>query len=276
MASQADKAESLRALHHGATPLLLPNAWDAGSAALFARRNFTAIATTSGGMGWSLGYADGEQAPLDEILAGIRRIARVIGDLPLTVDFESGYGSTPAAVAEHVRAVIDAGAVGINLEDSLPGHGPLRSLSESAARIAAAREAASACGVPIVINARMDCWMQAGDERGRFDAACARGRAYLAAGADCLFPIGLTDTATLGRLVRELKAPISVAAGPAMPDRDALAALGIARISTATRFATLALDALDRAAAEWLAHGLGDSLAATFSYADAQALFASE
>lgn len=273
---QIERAHAFRNLHDRSRILLLPNAWDAGSARLFARRGFAAIATTSGGMAWSLGYADGEQAPLTEVLAAIERITRVV-ELPVTVDIEGGYGETPADVAATVRAVIAAGAVGINLEDGMPGHGPLRSCDEAAARIRAAREAASASGVPIVINARVDNWMQHdnSDPAVRLADAVQRAQAYLAVGADCIYPIGLADGATLAALVDAIDAPVNVAAGPGMPTLAELARLGIARISTATRFATLALAAVDRVAAVVLATGRFDDLAADFTYADAQRLFES-
>ena len=132
--TQIERAQAFRRLHDRSRILLLPNAWDAGSARLFARRGFAAIATTSGGMAWSLGYADGEQAPLTDVLAAIARITRVV-DLPVTVDIEGGYGKTPADVAATVREVIAAGAVGINLEDGMPGHGALRACGEAAARV---------------------------------------------------------------------------------------------------------------------------------------------
>jgi 2-methylisocitrate lyase-like PEP mutase family enzyme len=274
--TQIERAQAFRHLHDRSRILLLPNAWDAGSARLFARRGFAAIATTSGGMAWSLGYADGEQAPLTDVLAAIARITRVV-DLPVTVDIEGGYGETPADVAATVRAVIAAGAVGINLEDGMPGHGPLRACGEAAARVRAAREAASASGVPIVINARVDNWMQHdhGDPAARLADAVQRAQAYLAAGADCIYPIGLADGATLAALVQAIDAPVNVAAGPGVPELAELARLGIARVSTATRFATLALAAVDRAAAAVLADGRFDGLAADFTYADAQWLFES-
>ena len=276
MQTQAEKAQAFRRLHDGKKLLVLPNAWDAASAALFVRRGFAAIATTSGGMAWSLGYADGECVPLTEVLAAVARIVRVV-DLPLSVDFESGYGDTPQAVGVNVRAVIDAGAVGINLEDSLPGHGPLRPIEIAAARIQVAREAAAATGVPIVINARVDCWMQPG-EHGEAcrDDALRRAQAYVAAGADCIFPIGLSDPGTLADLVRSIDAPVGVAAGVSMPSLAELSRIGVARVSTATRFATLALAAVDHAAAGFLEHGRGDVFATGFSYDDAQRLFTHE
>lgn len=273
MDRQVDKAHAFRRMHRRDAILLLPNAWDAGSARLFAQRGFAAIATTSAGMAWSLGYADGEHAPLAEVLAAIARITRVV-DLPVTADIETGYGETPEAVAASVRAVIAAGAVGINLEDGRPGHGPLRPLEEAAARIRAARGAAEAAGVPIVINARVDHWMQhVTDPAAPLADAVLRAQAYLAAGADGIYPIRLADRATLAALVRAIDAPVNVAAGPGMPDLAELTRLGVARVSTATRFATLALAAVDRAAAALLESGRFDGLAATFTYADAQRLF---
>ncbi len=271
--AQIDKAQAFRKMHDRSAILLLPNAWDAGSARLFAHRGFAAIATTSAGVAWSLGYADGEQAPLAEVLAVIARITRVVG-LPVTADIETGYGETPEAVAATVRAVIAAGAVGINLEDGRPGHGPLRPVGEAAARIHAARGAADAAGVPIMINARVDNWMQhAADPTEPLADAVQRAQAYLAAGADGIYPIGLGDRATLAALVQVIDAPINVAAGPGMPDLAELARLGVVRVSTATRFATLAMAAVDRAAVTLLESGRFDGLASAFSYADAQRLF---
>lgn len=273
--TQIERAQAFRRMHDRSAILLLPNAWDAGSARLFARRGFAAIATTSGGVAWSLGYADGEQAPLAEVLAAIARITRVV-ELPVTVDIEAGYGATPEAVAATVRAVIDAGAVGINLEDGLPAPATLRASDDAAARIHAARAAATAAGVPIVINARVDTWIHgaATTEVARLEDAVARAKAYLAAGADCIYPIGLGDGTTLAALVRALDAPINVGARPGLPDLAELARLGIARVSTATRLATVALGAADHAARALLQSGRFDALASELSHADAQQLFA--
>ena len=271
---QVAKAQAFRKMHDRSGVLLLPNAWDAGSARLFASRGFAAIATTSGGVAWSLGYADGEQAPLDEVLAAIARIARVTA-LPVTADIEAGYGETSAAVGETVRAVIEAGAVGINLEDSL--HGGLRDVAGAAARIAAARVAGADAGVPIVINARVDAWIRpAKDDAARFADAVNRARAYLAAGADCVYPIGLGDIAVLEAFVRELDAPVNVGARPGLPGLNELARIGVARVSMATRLATIALGAADAAAQAVRSSGGFDRLESTLGHADAQRLFAQD
>jgi 2-methylisocitrate lyase-like PEP mutase family enzyme len=269
--SQIDKAHAFRDMHDRNSILLLPNAWDAGSARLFAQRGFAAVATTSGGVAWSLGCADGEQAPVAEVVAAIARITRVV-DVPVTADIEAGYGDTPAAVGDTVRAVIEAGAVGVNLEDGR--HDGLRGCAEAAERVAGARAAATAAGVPIVINARVDCWITpAADETVRFADAVRRARAYLAAGADCIYPIGLGDPVVLAALVKTIDAPVNVGARPGMPGLAELARIGVARVSTATRFAAIALGAVDQAAQAMRASGGFDSLAPSLSHADVQKLF---
>jgi 2-methylisocitrate lyase-like PEP mutase family enzyme len=271
---QIAKARLFRQMHDRTRVLLLPNAWDAASARLFARAGFSAIATTSAGVAWSLGYADGEQAPLDEVLAATARITRAV-DLPVTADIESGYGATPDAVGATVRAIIAAGAIGINIEDGLHAPAQLRPIDDAVARIRAARAAADQAGVPIVINARTDTYMPGfGDgEAARLEETLRRGHAYFAVGADCLYPIGLTDPTTLEGLVRALDAPINVAARPGLPDMTELARLGIARVSTATRLATLAYSAADTALRQVQASGRFDELQSTLTHPDMQRMF---
>lgn len=270
---QADKARQFRAMHDGSRVLLLPNAWDGGSALLFARMGFAAVATTSGGVSWSLGRADGEQASLDEVAGAVARIARTV-DVPVSADMEAGFGDTPADVGRSMRTAIEAGAVGVNLEDGL--HGALRDIDEAAERIRAARAAADAAGVPLVINARTDTWLLghgAGDAE-RFDETVRRARAFMAAGADCIFPIGLGDAKRLADLVQAAGAPISVAARPGMPDVDALGRIGVVRVSTATQFATMALAAVQAAARDMLDNGRFDALGSALSHGDVQRMFA--
>lgn len=272
--TQIDRALAFRLMHDRQKILLLPNCWDAASARLLVQRGFAAIATTSAGVAWSLGYADGERAPLAEVLAAVARVTRVV-DVPVTVDIETGYGETPADVAATVQAVIAAGAVGINIEDGMPGHGPLRDTADASARVRAARAAADASGVPIVINARVDLWMQHDDVEpsGRLRDAIDRAKAYLAAGADCIYPIGLGNADTLAALVRAIDAPVNVVAGVGMPGLAELARLGVARVTTATRLPLLAFAAVDHAVDNMLASGNFEGLAADFTYADAQRLF---
>ena len=271
--TQFRKAEAFRKMHDRSSVLLLPNAWDGVSARIFAGLGFAAIATTSGGVAWSLGYADGEQAPLAEVVTATARIARVV-DVPVTADIEAGYGATPEDVARTVRAIVEAGAVGINLEDGMPAGG-LRDVETAAQRIRAARAAASEAGVPVVINARTDTYMQkfGANDSERFDETVRRARAYLKAGADCIYPIGLGDAATLAALVKALDAPINVAARPGMPGVAELGRLGIARISTATRFATLAWSAVESAARQLRDSGDFEGLQATLTHPQVQRFF---
>ena len=274
-AEQANKAELFRAMHRGPPLLILPNAWDAISARIIVAAGFPAIATTSGGVAWALGYADGEAAPWDEVVAATQRIARAVA-VPVTADIETGYGETPEAVGRSIGEIIAAGAVGVNLEDGLKtGTPPIRSLADSVARIGAAREAARAAGVPIVINARIDLYIKnIGDDESRFDEAVARGRAYLAAGADCVYPIALRDSETMGRLVAALGAPVNINVRAGSPNVAELEALGVRRASTATAIPLMAMGLVRQLAQELRATQRFDALAPAMTHPEAQQLFA--
>ncbi|MGC2199864.1 MAG: isocitrate lyase/phosphoenolpyruvate mutase family protein [Stellaceae bacterium] len=276
-AEQAQQAEFFRNKHCGPRLLLLPNAWDALSARVFVAAGFDAIATTSGGVAWSLGYADGEQTPWTEVVAATARIVRV-ARVPVTADIEAGYGDTPDAVMASVADIIGAGAVGVNLEDGiLRGAVPIRSVADAADRIRAAREAAKAAAVPIVINARTDLYLRnIGDEASRFEQAVERGRAYLAAGADCFYPITLRDPATIGRLVKALGAPININVRAGSPSVAELEALGVARASTASQVALMAMSLTRQIADELRQTGRFDKLAPEMAQPDAQRLFTNE
>ncbi len=271
-AAQTDLAQRFKALHHARCPLLIANAWDAGSAAMLAGLGFPAIATTSGGVAWSLGHADGEALPLAELLAAVRRMVRVL-DLPLTVDFEAGFGATPVQVEESVRALLETGAVGLNLEDGIR-HEILRPVEDAAARIAAARRAAQAVGVPAFINARVDCWMVGGaDADALFAAGVRRARAYLDAGADGIYPIALSDPEAIRCFCAEIPAPVNIGARAGLPSLAKLGELGVARVTTATRLSMIALSAARDAAAALRDGGHFDGLDAAFDYEDLQRLF---
>lgn len=270
---QIQRAQRFRALHDRRRVLLLPNAWDAGSARIFAGLGFDAVATTSAGVAWALGYPDGEGTPLDEVLAVVERIVRVT-PLPVTVDFEAGYGDSPEAVAANVRRLIETGAVGINLEDGVR-HEYLRDIDDAARRVAAARQAADEAGVPIVINARVDNWMVGGDEDEdtRVAEALRRARAYLEAGADCIYPIGVSSPELIGRLCAAIDAPVNVGVRPGLPDMAELGRLGVARVSAATRLATVAFSAAHDAAKRMRDSGRFDGLDSSLAYGDIQRLF---
>ena len=250
--SQAALAERLRAMHHAPlAPLILPNAWDAASARIIEQAGFSAIATTSAGMAWSLGYPDGERMSRATMLAAVARIAARVR-VPVTADLEAGYGPRPEDAAATATGAIEAGAVGFNFEDARdhPDY-PLFDIGAQVERIQAARDAGSRAGVPLVINARTDVYLaQVGEPGTRFAETVRRLAAYRDAGADCLFAPGLTDAPTIGALVRELGAPVNILVGPHSPTVNELATLGVARISLGGAVMRSALDFTRRAVAE--------------------------
>ncbi len=204
------KADALRQLHTAGPLLVLPNAWDAASARIFERAGFPALATTSAGIAYAQGYADGERISRAEMLAVVARIAARVA-LPVTADMEAGYGRAPEAVAETVRGVIAAGAVGMNLEDSREEDGgALLDFPLAVERVRAARAAAGAAGVAIVLNARTDAFHAGGPG---IAEAVRRGNAFREAGADSVFVPFVADRDTIGRLVKEIAAPLNVLGG---------------------------------------------------------------
>lgn len=257
--------------HQSPPVFLLPNVWDGLSARLFVGAGFDALATTSGGVAWSLGYRDGENAPWEEVVAATRRIVRC-ADVPVTADIEAGYGRTPDEVSVHVAEIIQTGVVGINLEDGL--HGPIRSIDDAVARVHAAREAAHKEGVPIVLNARCDIFhLQHGENETRFARTVERCKAYIAAGADCVYPFGLRDPSLIGEFVKAVGAPVNITGRPGMPDAAALERLGVARITIASAPTLVAMATIRELAVELRATGGFDRLSATIRHPDAQSLF---
>jgi 2-methylisocitrate lyase-like PEP mutase family enzyme len=259
MAGQTRKAaaERLRALHDAdAGVLILPNAWDAASAAVIAQAGAQAIATTSGGIAWSAGRRDGQGLTRAEMIERVREIAAAVA-VPVTADVEGGYGPGPGDVAVTVEAVIAAGAAGVNIEDSRVPGGPLFGPAEQAARIKAARYAAASAGLSgLFINARTDVFLfGVGAEQARPADVLARCRAYAEAGADGLFVPGLLDLEVLAELAAASPLPLNVMAGPGAPPVAELAAAGVRRVSVGTAIAQSAYTLAGRAAAELLTTG---------------------
>lgn len=219
----------LRALHVPGTPLILPNAWDAASARLVAEAGFKAVATSSAAIAAVLGWDDGEAAPVAEMLAAAGRIARSVS-VPVTVDFERGYGLKPDELVERFA---QTGAVGLNLEDSDPATGAMVDTERQADFLAGVRAAAQAQGVDLVINARTDSFLRrAGTPQEQLDASIERGSRYLAAGADCVYPLGVSEPDAIRALTEAIPGPVNIARGPQSPLSLAdLAGLGVARVS---------------------------------------------
>lgn len=261
MGDLRDKARILLELHHGDRILVLPNAWDAGSAKIFAAAGFPAIATTSAGIAFAHGLPDGQRISAGEMLGIVRQIAGAV-TVPVTADVEAGYGD----IAATVRGVVEAGAVGMNLEDS--DGVSLVPLAEQVERIRAAR---SASGIPVVLNARTDVfWLKSG---GLADAV-ERMRAYTEAGADCLFVPGVTDEAVIRELVHAAPKPLNLLATAALPPVSRLRELGVARVSTGSGPARAALSVAQGVAEELLSTGGYTSFTGcSLTYAAANQLF---
>ncbi len=229
---QQIKANRFRELHHGPDILVLPNAWDVASARVFEQAGFPAVATTSSGVAAALGYPDGQRISREEMIDVVQRIAAAVA-CPVTADMESGFGWTIDEVLQTIRAVIEAGAVGINIEDSTKkGRRKLLDTGKQIELITAIRQLAASMDMPLVINARTDVYLLRGDDAGaQIEQAVQRGNAYLAAGADCFFPIGASDAKTIASLAQKISGPINILAGPKSPSIAELARFGVARVS---------------------------------------------
>jgi len=268
-AQQADKAERFRALHRGPKVLVLPNAWDVVSARIFEEAGAAAIATTSAGVAFTLGYPDGQKISRDLMLAAVARIATKV-KVPVTADVESGYGDLPEDAAETARAVIEARAIGLNVEDAAHNGGRrLVDLSLQLEKIAAIREIGKQLGVPLVVNARTDVYLLAvGKPESRYDEAVRRLAAFRDAGADCLFAPGVRDIDTIGRLVRDLAHPVNILAGPGSPSIPELQKLGVARVSLGSSAMRATLGLARRIGQEVLSEGTYRALADAPSHAE--------
>jgi 2-methylisocitrate lyase-like PEP mutase family enzyme len=274
--TQRAKAEAFRAMHDRSRILVLPNAWDAMSARVIEEAGARAIATTSAGVAFSVGYPDGEAIPRDEMIAAIARIARVV-TIPVSADIESGFANDTRELAETIRRVIDAGAVGINLEDQVhDGTRRLYDLEVAVERVRVAREAAEATGVPLVINARTDVYLLGiGEPETRFEHAVRRANAYRKAGADCLFVPAVGSHADIERLVPALEGPLNLISIPGLPTIPELERLGVARLSVGGRLTLGAMSGLKKSVTELLGDGTYEStFEGAIGYPDANRLMA--
>lgn len=256
--SSSQQAAQLLSLHHGPTPLILINAWDAASAAMIAHCGLPAVASSSAALANALGYPDGQHIPWDEMLASIRRIVQAVS-VPVTADIESGFAANPQELEATIAQIIAVGAVGVNLEDAQPGQdarGPLFPLAEQIDRIKAARRAAAAQKIHLVINARTDAYWQAGiSPEEALRHTLERGKAYLESGADCIFVPGLRNPDHIKALIDHLRpsnphAPVNILAGPDVPSIPELTRLGVKRVSYGSGPHRAAMGLLRRMATE--------------------------
>ena len=258
---QAEKAEQFRKLHCGPHLLVLPNAWDVASARILEELGYPAIATTSAGIAFSLGYPDGQRVSREQMLEVVARIAHAVR-VPVTADMEAGYGTTAKDMSETAKALIAAGAIGMNLED-VTGEDESShvNMTLQVEKIRAIRETASSLGVPLVLNARTDTYlMPIGPAETRFDRTVERLRAYRQAGADCLFAPGLRDGETMRKLVAALDGPLNILLMPGGPSLRELEKLGVARASAGSAVMRATLSLVQRIGKELMQAGSCDFL----------------
>jgi 2-methylisocitrate lyase-like PEP mutase family enzyme len=266
---QKSKAMAFREMHRGPKILVLPNAWDVASARIFEEAGFGAIATTSAGVAFSLGYPDGQKISRVEMLARVARIAKAV-KVPVTADVEGGYGDRPEDAARTARELVESGGVGMNLEDATNNAAdPLIELPLQVEKIQAVREAALKTGVLLVLNARTDVYLaEVGPPEKRYDQTVRRLLAFRDAGADCVFVPGLRDAETIGRLVEDLKCPVNILVGPGSPSAPELEKLGVARVSVGSAPMRATLGLVSRIAQELKKTGTYAALEGGIPYAD--------
>jgi 2-methylisocitrate lyase-like PEP mutase family enzyme len=266
---QKTKAETFGALHSGAEILVLPNAWDAASAAVMADAGAKAVATSSAAVAWAHGYPDGDTLPLKNLLFTIETVARVV-DVPVTADIEGGYTDDLGQLAETIKAVIGAGAVGINLEDGR------RAPDLHARKIQAARKAADSAGVALFINARTDVYLKGlAEGEAAYTAAVERAALYREAGASGVFVPGAAGADLVGRLAKAIALPLNIMLWPGVPKAGELQALGVRRVSSGASPFRAAYAGLARAVAAYLADGDGAAFASTEGLGNLNARFGS-
>lgn len=240
---QIQKAKAFRQLHEGGL-LLLPNIWDALGASLVEHMGFPAVATASASLAWSNGYKDAEQIPFYMALSQIKSIVTATS-LPVTADIESGYSGSLSALKEKIQMLLDAGIVGINIEDFDHRSKNFFSTEEQCERLQLIKNTADESGVPLFINARIDVFTKMnGTDEEKLESFLQRGRAYLQSGADCIFALGVKEREALQEIVRELNCPVNVLFFPGVPDLLTLQQIGVRRVSFGPNLLKIAVAAM--------------------------------
>jgi 2-methylisocitrate lyase-like PEP mutase family enzyme len=230
--NQVAKARDFLGHHQGPDILVLANVWDVVSARLVEQAGFSAVATSSAAIANSRGYPDGQQISREEMLAEVKRITARVA-LPVTADLEAGYGTDLPDLEKTIHGLLETGAVGLNFEDGTedPKH-PLCDEAAHVEKIKWIRQIATSAGIPLVLNARTDVFLnEVGEPASRLQHAIRRANAYRRAGADCLFVPGVRDRDTIAALVKGINGPLNILAGPGAPPMRELATLGVARVS---------------------------------------------
>lgn len=232
ISKQINLANKFQNLHHNKKMFILPNAWDVGSAVVYEKYNFQSVGTTSAGFAYSLGYPDGEKIDFQHIVKLVKQITERV-NIPVSVDIELGYADTIDGVVENVTKIIEAGAVGINIEDGYPKQIPyLEELGIQTNKILAISKLREKLGIPFVINARTCVYLiEVGKEEDRLSIAIERGNAFHKAGADCIFIPGAIKESIIEKLIKNIEAPINILATPSTNNLENLERLGVRRLS---------------------------------------------
>lgn len=273
--TQAERARRFLELHEGPGILVLPNAWDVASARIFEDAGFPAIGTSSAGVAFSLGYPDGEKIPRDEMLAVVRRIAEAV-EVPVTADVEAGFGNSAEEVVDTARAVIAAGAVGMNLEDGAEEKPDfLADINRQTEIVRAIVRVGNDAGVPFTLNARTDIFLYGiGPAETRLARSMERLNAYREAGAQSLFVPGVKDKDTIAKLARGIHGPLNILAVAGTPPVAELQQLGVARVSVGSGPMRATLGYLGRMARQLRQDGLFTLMTdGALPYADTNNLF---
>lgn len=229
---QQELAKAFHKMHHSSNILILPNAWDAGSAVIFEKEGYEAVGTTSAGISYSLGVSDGEFITIDDVLDTVKKIQKRIS-IPLSVDCERGYGKTNEEIVKNIKAIIQAGAVGINIEDGLSSTCELTNMDEQCQIITDICTLKDELNINFVINARTDAfWLKiAKTKEEQLALSIERANRYLKAGADCVFVPGVLTKEDIETLVRHIQGPLNIIATPTSPNIRELQELGVSRVS---------------------------------------------
>ena len=243
MQSQKAKAELFRALHHNGKMLVLPNIWDTLGAALLENLSYPAIATASASIAFANGYDDGENIPFTDLLILLKKITASV-NIPVTADIESGFANTNTELQKNIELLIETGIVGINLEDSDKKNNKLFPIEIQCERINLIKKVATETGIPLFINARTDVYLKGKDfvnDEEKLNETVKRGKAYINTGADCFFPVLMTQKAAIQNLIAELNRPINIIAIAGAPDLKTLNEMGVARVSLGPGFLKIAI-----------------------------------
>jgi 2-methylisocitrate lyase-like PEP mutase family enzyme len=247
---QQTKAIQFHALHHNGKMLVLPNIWDPLGALLLERLEYPAVATASAPIAFTNGFDDGENILFNEVLKQLTKIVNSI-NIPVTADIESGYGGTHFELQKNIELIVKTGIAGINIEDTNKQSGKLFSIKEQCERIRLVKKVSSDMDIPLFINARADVYIRGKDfvsDEEKFEEALKRGKEYINAGADCIFPIAMKQKSDIQNLVTALQCPVNILAIPGIPDLKILQEIGVARVSLGPSFLKIAIKAMKQLA----------------------------